>query len=61
MTARALQGETIRVQGRDGEFVFQVASTPPRSLLGIAKGKMTIHGDLMQPTLPNDAWRPGLA
>lgn len=60
MKTLARQGETIRVEGRDGVFLFQAASTPPRSLLGILKGKMTIHADLTKPTLPNDAWRPGL-
>jgi hypothetical protein len=55
--SKARQGETVRVKDGDGEFVF-TASTPRRSLLGAAKGRIAIHGDLAEPTLRADDWRP---
>jgi len=57
--AKARKGETIRVQGREGEFLF-TAATSPRSLLGSAKGKIIFHDELATPTLENDDWSPSL-
>ena len=57
--ARARRGETVRVLDKEGEFLF-TAATPRRSLLGAAKGKILLHADLTQPTLPDADWRPSL-
>ena len=57
--ARARKGETVRVQDKEGEFLF-TAATPRKSLLGAAKGKILFHDDLTKPTLPNDSWKPSL-
>jgi len=57
--ARARRGETVRVQDKEGEFVFSAAGSR-KSLLGAARGKITFHGDLTQPTLANDSWKPSL-
>lgn len=57
--ARARKGETVRVQDKEGEFLF-TAATPRKSLLGAAKGKIVFHDDLAQPTLPSDSWKPSL-
>ena len=57
--ARARNGETIRVKDKDGEFLF-TADAPRKSLLGVAKGKIFVRGDLTKPTLPDDAWKPSL-
>ena len=57
--ARARRGETVRVQDKDGEFLFTAAS-PGKSLLGAARGKITIRGDLSTPTLPPSAWKASL-
>ena len=57
--AKARKGETVRVQDKEGEFLFTAAS-PRKSLLGIAKGKITFHDDLTKPTLPNGSWKPSL-
>jgi hypothetical protein len=57
--AKARKGETVRVQDREGTFLFTAASGR-RSLLGVAKGKIIIQGDLTKPTLPSASWRPSL-
>ena len=57
--ARARKGETVRVQDKEGVFLFR-ADAPRKSLLGVARGKITIRGDLTQPTLKNDAWKPSV-
>ena len=57
--ARARKGETVRVQDKEGEFVFCAAGSR-KSLLGAARGKITFHGDLTQPTLSNENWKPSL-
>ena len=57
--ARARKGETVRVQDKEGEFLF-TAATPRKSLLGAARGKITFHADLTKPTLANDSWKPSL-
>jgi hypothetical protein len=57
--AKARKGETVRVQDREGEFLF-TAATPRKSLLGAAKGKIAFHDDLTKPTLPNHGWKPSL-
>jgi len=57
--ARARKGEAVRVQDKEGEFLF-TASTSRKSLLGAAKGKIVFHGDLTKPTLPNGGWKPSL-
>ena len=57
--AHARKGTTVRVQDKEGQFLF-TASTPRKSLLGAAKGKITLHGDLTQPTLSNKDWKPSL-
>ena len=57
--AKARKGETVRVQDKEGEFVFSAAGLR-NSLLGAARGKITFHGDLTQPTLSNENWKPSL-
>jgi hypothetical protein len=57
--AKARKGETVRVQDKEGEFLF-AAAAPRRSLLGAAKGKIVLHGDLTKPTLPDESWKPSL-
>ena len=57
--AHARKGMTVRVQDKEGQFLF-TATTPRKSLLGAAKGKITFRGDLTQPTLPNSGWKPSL-
>ncbi len=57
--AKARRGETVRVQDKEGEYLF-TAATPRRSLLGAAKGSMTIHDDLTKPTLSKDDWKASL-
>lgn len=57
--ARARKGETVRVQDKEGEFLFTSAA-PRESLLGVAKGKIVFHDDLTRPTLANDHWKPSL-
>ena len=57
--AHARKGATVRVQDKEGQFLF-TASTPRKSLLGAAKGKISFHGDLTRPTLSNKDWKPSL-
>jgi len=57
--ARARKGETVRVQDKEGEFLFSAAGSR-KSLLGAARDKIAFHGDLTQPTLSNDNWKPSL-
>lgn len=57
--AKARKGEVIRVQDREGDFVF-TAATQPKSLLGAARGKIKVHEDITQPTLNDEAWHPNL-
>lgn len=58
--ARARRGETVRIQDREGEYVFMAVSAGRKSLLGCAKGKVTIAADLTATTLPATAWKPDL-
>jgi hypothetical protein len=57
--AHARKGETVRVQDKEGEFLF-AAATPRKSLLGAAKGRIKFHGDLTAPTLSSDGGKPSL-
>lgn len=57
--AKARKGETVHVRDKEGEFLFTSAFSR-RSLLGAARGKIVIHGDLTAPTLPGDGWKPSL-
>jgi hypothetical protein len=57
--AHARKGVTVRVQDKEGQFLF-TSTAPRRSLLGAAKGKITYRGDLTRPTLPNESWKPSL-
>ena len=57
--SKARKGETVRVQDKEGEFLFTAAS-PRKSLLGAAKGKITFHGDLTKPTLSDNDWEPSV-
>lgn len=57
--AKARKGETVRVKDKEGVFLF-TADAPRKSLLGAARGKITVHGDLTKPTLPGDGWKPSL-
>jgi hypothetical protein len=56
---RARKGETVRVQDKEGEFLFTAAG-PRKSLLGVAKGKIVYHDDLTKPTLSDEDWKPSL-
>lgn len=57
--AKARRGETVRIRDKEGDFVFAISS-PRRSLIGAARGKIAIHGDLTGPTLAAEAWKPSL-
>jgi hypothetical protein len=57
--AVARKGETVRVQAREGEYLF-TAAVPRKSLLGSAKGKITFRADLTRPTLRDKDWKPSL-
>lgn len=57
--ARARKGETVRVEDKEGVFLF-TAATPRKSLLGVSRGKIEFHDDLTKPTLADDSWRPSL-
>ena len=57
--AKARRGETVRIQDREGEFLF-TAAAPRKSLLGAARGRIRIHGDLTKPTLRKGGWKPSL-
>ena len=57
--AKARRGERVRILDREGEFIFS-AATPKKSLLGAARGKITIRGDLTKPTLGRNGWKPSL-
>lgn len=57
--AQARKGTTVRVQDKEGQFLF-TATTPRKSLLGAAKGRISFHGDLTRPTLSNKDWKPSL-
>lgn len=57
--ARARKGGTIRVQDKEGEFLFTAAQIR-KSLLGAAKGKIVCRDDLTEPTLANGGWKPSL-
>lgn len=57
--SKARKGETVRVQDKEGEFLF-AAAAPRKSLLGAAKGKIKFYGDLTKPTLANENWKPSL-
>jgi hypothetical protein len=57
--AKARRGEAVRVQDKEGEYLF-TAAAPRKSLLGAAKGKIVFHEDLTKPTLTNDQWKPSL-
>ncbi len=57
--AHARRGETVRVHNKEREFLF-TAATARKSLLGAARGKITIRGDLNHPTLAADSWQPAL-
>jgi hypothetical protein len=57
--AQARRGGTVRIRDREGEFLFTAVGAR-RHLLGSARGKIRFAGDLTQPTLPDDAWKPSL-
>lgn len=57
--AKARKGEAVRVQDKEGEFLFTAAAAR-KSLIGAAKGKIVFHGDLTKPTLPDESWKPSL-
>lgn len=57
--ARARKGEAVRIRDGEGEFLF-TSSTPRKSLLGSARGRILFQGDLTLPTLPDEAWKPSL-
>lgn len=57
--AKAMRGEIVRINDGKGEYVF-TAVRARKTLLGSGKGKITFHGDLTKPTLPNSAWKPSL-
>ena len=59
MKAKARKGEVVRVRDKEGEFLFTAASEK-KSLLGAAKGRIRIDGDLTKPTLASGDWNPSL-
>ncbi|MGH8020316.1 MAG: hypothetical protein ACREIA_18950 [Opitutaceae bacterium] len=56
---KARRGETVRVKDGEGEFIF-TATTPRKSLLGAAKGRIGIQDDLTKATLRDEDWRASL-
>ena len=59
--AKARRGERVRRLERDGEFVFSAAAPRrQKSLLGAARGKITLRGDFTRPTLRKTGWKPSL-
>jgi hypothetical protein len=57
--AKARKGEAVRVQDKEGEYLF-TSVAPRKSLLGAAKGKIVFHDDLTRPTLADEGWKPSL-
>ena len=57
--SKAMRGEMVRINDGKGEYIFR-AVRARKTLLGAAKGKVTFHGDITGPTLPNSAWKPSL-
>ncbi len=57
--AKARRGERVRILDREGEYIF-AAAAPRKSLLGAARGRITIRGDLTKPTLGRGGWKPSL-
>ncbi len=57
--AKARKGETVRVQDKEGEYLF-TAAAQRKSLIGAAKGKIVFQDDLTKPTLTNEGWKPSL-
>lgn len=53
--ARALRGETLRLRDEKGGYLGTGAPAR-KTLLGAARGKITIRGDLTQPTLTARDW-----
>jgi hypothetical protein len=58
--SKARKGETVRVQDKEGEYLFTAVSPKRKSLIGAAAGKIIFHDDLTKPTLSNDSWKPSL-
>ena len=53
--ARALRGKAVHLRDEKGGYLG--TGTPARkTLLGAARGKITIRGDLTQPTLTARDW-----
>jgi len=52
---RALRGETVRLRNEKGEWLV-TDTTTRKTLLGTARGKITIRGDLTRPTLAASDW-----
>ena len=57
--AKARKGETVMIEDREGRFHFTAVGVR-KTLLGAAKGKIKIHGDIVGPTLKNSEWRASL-
>ena len=57
--ARARRGETVMIEDREGRFHFTAVGAR-KTLLGSGRGKLTIKGDIVGPTLKNSAWKPSL-
>jgi hypothetical protein len=57
--ARARRGETVRIQDKEGGFLFTAVGTR-RTLLGAARGKIAFSHDLTKPTLKDSDWKPSL-
>jgi hypothetical protein len=58
--SKARKGETVRIQDKEGEYLFTAATPKRKSLVGAATGKIIFHDDLTKPTLSNDSWKPSL-
>jgi len=57
--AQARRGGTVLFRDKEGEFLFTAVGAR-RTLLGVARGRIKIHGDLTQPTLDPGSWKPSL-
>ncbi len=57
---KARKGEIVRVQDKEGEYLFTAVTPKRKSLIGAASGKIIFHDDLTKPTLSNDSWAPSL-
>lgn len=57
--AKARCGETVRIQDKEGGFLFTAVGNR-KTLLGAARGKIAFSRNLAKPTLKASDWKPSL-